>query len=241
MINNIYKEGAKRLPPYPNIEISNNRICQCKELTITSKDIESALIHFTYKGENKLRDEEVEKTKLPPMTYVLYSYIFKYNMIPSPDTFIKEYLNQSYFNPVSLVQVEMNYGNTVKVLDREGIEYHVLRAYPSLIRDFHFYLLAYESKKFRTVYYSFKEDYYNGIDIFIQFHFNWYQIALLQKSKNSLYYKDKKKNRHNGTNANVIYVELDKYESKKCGDFYLYTPNHISIVYNTIIQMNEKL
>jgi type III restriction enzyme len=67
------------------------------------------------------------------------------------------------------------------------------------------------------------DDFTKGIDIRVKYNNKWYNIALLQSTTRSLFFKNKKKNRHPGMNADLIYVELNQAHSKRCGDYNLYT------------------
>ena len=208
-----------------NVEMYNDHIRQTKELHLSSSQLEETVKHYPYKGEKRVVDEQVENMLLPPIALVFYSLLYDTDNVPSPDGLIEEYFKQSYFSYVPNDRVSVDYENTTAVCDIESITARVLRTYPSLLRDLHFYLLVNESNCFDAVRYSFKKDYEGKIDIQILHNGKWHNVGLLLNSKRSLFYKFKKQFRHKQTD--VLYVELDKSDCKMCGDYMLYTEKHI--------------
>ncbi len=208
-----------------NVEMYNDHIRQTKELKLSSAQLEEAVKYYEYKGEKRVVDEQVENMLLPPIALVFYAILHDDENVPSPDNLLKEYFKQPFFSFVSEDKVKVSYGDCTALCDSESITARVLRTYPSLLRDLHFYLLANESNYFDAVRYSFKNDYEGKIDIQILHNNKWYNVGLLLNSRRSLFYKIKKQFRHKQTN--VLYVELDKNDCKMCGDYMLYTQQHI--------------
>ena len=215
-----------------NVEMYNDHIRQTKELHLSSSQLEETVKHYPYKGEKRVVDEQVENLLLPPIALVFYSLLYDTDNTPSPDDLLKEYFKQPYFSFVADNKVNVNYENTTALCSVESITARVLRTYPSLLRDLHFYLLANESHCFDAVRYSFKKDYEEKIDVQILYKGKWYNVGLLLNSRRSLWYKFKKQFRHKPTD--VLYVELDKSDCKMCGDYMLYTEKHINQLYKQV-------
>ena len=208
-----------------NVEIFNKHIRQIKEFDLTSQELEKKIGYLKYEGENLIKDEQVEAFKLPPIALTFYSLVYETGNVPTADTLIEEYLNQPYFAYVNNGTVEVFYESEPLLLSLDGIIARIQRTYPSLIRDLHFYLLLYESGYFEAVRYSFVDDYAGKVDIKVKYKNKWYNIGLLLGSKRSLWYKFKKQFRHKKTD--VIYLELYENDSKICGDFKLFSEQHI--------------
>lgn len=219
-----------------NVEIWNQHIREVRDLSLTSSQVESCILSYPYPGENRVKDPQVENAQLPPIAIIFYSAIYEFNTIPSPELLISLYLEQEYFSEAEPGNVLVAYNGETVRLSREGIIARVLRTYPSLLRDFHFYLLALESGLFEVVRYSFEDDYYQGIDLKVKYQGKWYSAALMQNTSRSLFFRNRKRYRHNGENADVINVELDRAQCKKCGDYYLFTKSHISSLVKAIEQ-----
>ena len=217
-----------------NIELSNKHMREVRDLTLSVSSLEEAIKAFPYDGENRVKDPAAENTQLPPIALVFYDYLYNNDLPPSPKTLINDYLKQPCFSFLSLEQVSVSYGPETRVMSREGLEARILRTYPSLLRDLHFYLMCVESGLFEGVWYSLDDDFKKGVDIKVLYNRKWFNIALLQNTRRSIFFRDKKRSRHNGSNADVIYVELDQQDSKKCGDYYLFTKDHVKKVYKSI-------
>ena len=209
-----------------DVELYNSRVRQVKDLSLTAATLEEKLKSFGYSGEGRLRDEQVENFQLPPIALVFYSYIFETNAIPSDLGLVEEYFKQPYFEYVPDGKVEVDYDGHNGILSVDGVIGRVLRTYPSLVRDLHFYLLVKESGLFEAVRYSFKADYYDKIDLKVQYGGKWFNIGLMLGSKRSLGYKLKKVFRHKP--VDTIDMELNKSDADMVGDFMLYTPTHIN-------------
>lgn len=210
-----------------NIELSNKHIRQTRDFSLTSQQLEETVSNYQYTGENRIKDSIVENTQFPPITKTFYSYVFENDNVPPPDVLVELYLAQDCFTEIPPDKYMIKYETTNATVSKEGLIARILRTYPSLLRDLHFYLMAVESKLFQSVWYSLSDDFTKGIDIRVKYNDSWFDIALLQNTLRSKYFKDKKKRRHSGVNSNLIYVELDQEQSKRCGDFNLYTSHHI--------------
>ena len=157
-----------------NVEIYNGHIRQTQSLELTVVRLEELLRCYEYSGENREKVPSVEKMALPPFALSFYSFIVKTGMLPSEDDLLEEYLKQDkYFSYIPDGKVEVTYKGNRDVVPLAGLIGRVLRTYPSLVRDFHFYLMAYESNLFTAVRYSVSEDVDQGVDIKVQYNGKW--------------------------------------------------------------------
>lgn len=217
-----------------NVELINKHIREVREFTLTARKLEETISQYPYGGEGLIKDPTVENSQFPPIALTFYSFVYEFDTVPSPDTLVGLYLAQECFREVSDDCYEVNYGNEKKIVSKEGLIARILRTYPSVVRDLHFYLMAVESQLFEAVWYSFEDDFRNGIDIKVKHNHKWYNIALMQRTRRSIFFRNKKKYRHNGKNVDVINVELDHRKSNRCGDYNLYTLEHVKEVYRII-------
>lgn len=223
-----------------NVEIYNKHIRQVKDLTLTCETLEEKIKYYKYEGEKKIKDDKVENLLLPPIALTFYSLVYDMGNAPSPDLLIEEYLGQEcYFGYLPDEKVEVNYNGVLTVVSLEGLIARILRTYPSLVRDLHFYLMTEESGLFEAVHYSFTEDYKGKVDIRVKYKDKWSNVGLLLGSKRSLFYRFKKKFRHK--EVDVIYIELQKDKARWVGDFMLYTRDHINELWRKIKHQHSKL
>lgn len=207
---------------------------ETRDFVMTVAKMEEMIRSYPYRGEGLVKDPVVENTQFPPIALTFYSYIYQHDAVPSPEILAENYLSQDCFSPISEDKYAVDYGTTKVTVSKEGLMARILRTYPSIVRDLHFYLMALESGLFDGVWYSFDDDYHKGIDIKIMYNRKWHNIALMQNTRRSIFFRNKKKYRHFGKNSDVIVVELDKRKSRSCGDYNLYTEDDVKRVYNEI-------
>lgn len=210
-----------------NVEIYNGHIRQTKDFPLTVADLENALQQYKYTGANRVKDPLVENLILPPISLSFYSCVYRDGSIPSEMELVEEYLNQEdFFSYIPNNMVEVSYGNKRSSVPLEALVARILRTYPSLVRDLHFYLMVYESGLFSAVRYSVGADYKQGIDIKVQCNDKWYNVGLYVSTKRSLFFKGKKLFRHQP--IDLINLELHPSEAHTVGDFMLYSQEHVS-------------
>jgi hypothetical protein len=91
-----------------------------------------------------------------------------------------------------------------------------------------------ESGLFEEVEYSMSKDFYNGLDIRIRFRQKDFYVSLFIDSSRGIYYKTRKKTRHNYMEVNEIEFNVDFSTLQLFGDIYLLTPEHIKILIDRI-------
>lgn len=109
------------------------------------------------------RDNKIEYARsFPNMMYTLWGYICTYRSFPSQRSFVSYYL---------LVHQEALEG-----FDETAIKARLLRAYPSLAREIHFFQLVRESNVFDHASYCAFDDIEGGIDFKVALGGNEYSI-----------------------------------------------------------------
>lgn len=206
---------------------------------VTKKSIEDQIRKFPYTGQGRKKDARVEYgVRLPMYAKVFYANVFFLDRIPSPEEFMESYLSQTCFSE-STVEGHVTFideRSRKYTLDKEAIIARGLRAYPSLLRDLHFYVTLVESGKFENVSYSTEKD-FQGTDVTVVHNGKEYGVALFVDTARSRDFKQRKEGRHDEDYKSVICLPIDMSYGglkAKVGDYYLYTPAHINILVNKI-------
>lgn len=206
-----------------------------REMKLTSKDIEAQLARMKYTGGNKKKDTKVEKAKLPPFILAFYKLVFEFQKIPSVKLLIN-YYKKKYLIVTNNNELLCKYDDQEYILDKKGLEGRILRSYPSLIRDFHFFLKCSESNKFKNVIYSMSKDFFDGYDLQLEYKSKKFFICLFANTKRANFYNGKKSLRHyKNDNHKLIVLDIDLNEKAKIiSDFYLYSDEHLNFLVNKI-------
>ena len=231
----------KKSPPnFPrniiDIKFSGNQVYVLKEINLTASDIEEQLKEINYTGQGRANSQTTENLRFPPFALAFYNLLFRNQRIPEEQELIRFY-SECFFSRNKAGETFCRFeGRTFKV-DLESFKGRLLRTYPSLIRDYHFFLKCNESNYFDRVAYSLKKDYFEGIDITVFSGKIEKHVSLHTKTRRGNSYKNKKYGRHDYSSKNEIVLELDfKKESKKVSDFYLYPDQAV----NELIQKVEE-
>lgn len=203
---------------------------------LTSKELEKVISTIPYKGQRRQKDEAVENAKLPSIAESFYQHIFIFG-IPTPEDLIDFYLKKHF----SIDNSSCTLRTTSQTFTLEGVKARIYRAYPSLIRDFHFYLLCDESKVFQKVYYSLESDLKKGIDVRVTSNNTHYAVALFVETKRSNMYKKKKYSRHDALKMPEICITIDPFDkSSYVGDYALYSTAHVENLAKKIAEMEDE-
>ncbi|TLX23956.1 hypothetical protein FE904_19605 [Chryseobacterium indologenes] len=203
--------------------LNKNTINVKRKLSLTSSALEDSLLSIKYSGEKLKKDKDVENTRFPPFVISFYYKVFLKNNIPTEDEFIELYYKLNRFK----IEGEYILFQNKKLL-KEGITARLLRTYPSLIRDLHFYLLLSESNLFDDVSYSSNTDYFKGLDLKIKYKGKEYFLSIHVGTERAKEYKSKKENRHDYSNIIQKIIKADFSKLKKLGDFYLFDNIHVN-------------
>lgn len=135
-------------------------------------------------------------------------------------------------NELVISEEQVLYRNrTFKKLDLDA---RVLRTYPSLIRDYHFYLMLLKENCFDKVVYSCKND-IAGKDLIVQHKGKEYVVSLFVKTRRSNFFKGIKNAFRHKYDKNEIQVPLDLNAAEKCGDFFVYSARDVDVLKAIII------
>lgn len=215
-----------------DFQISNNQMVIIKECKINLNTIEKALVRFPYKGQKRIKDNKVEHFRLPSIAEIFYGLVFG-NRVPSPEDLCDGYLRRHFY---TTGKDTCRLKNSSEEFSIEGVKGRVYRAYPSLIRDLHFYFLCKDSGMFDDVHYSLAADAYDGIDLTITHTGVTFAIALFVSTARSKQFKSKKYRRHEKLTMPEICIEIDPFNKAfYIGDYALYQKEHLDFM---VQQMN---
>lgn len=224
-----------------DFKIINNKMIVEKTVNFDVKKFEDFLKNIPYKGINMIKDTVVENTAIPSMIKVFYEMVFL-NEIPTPETFFNRYIKK-HFDIIDKQTVKIK--NTSIILNLDGLKGRVYRTYPSLIRDYHFYMLCNNTEDFTAVKYSFLTDCNEGVDLLIKYKNTDFAVSLFVDTKRSNSFKRKKYSRHNYSNLKEVCVRINPFDKENyIGDYALYSQKHIQALLrdmNTIIEQNNVL
>lgn len=219
-----------------DIKFMNREGYLLKELSLSLSDCETQIKQIDYesfyKAYRNCKDENgVEKTQFPSIIFAFYSVVFSKHIIPTPSELLDEYYMSNsdvlFVNGKSIV-----YQN--QCFKKSDLDARILRTYPSLVRDYHFFLMLVEEQCFDKVIYSCKND-ISGKDVIIQHHGKEFILSLFVKTKRSNFFKKIKNTfRHNYGN-NEIQMPLNLNAARKCGDFYVYGSDDVIRVKSKIL------
>jgi len=211
-----------------DIKFMNGEGYLLKDLSLSLEEYENQMKEISYDqiydAYRAHRDENgVEKTQFPSIIYAFYNIIFNCCKVPTPLELIDEYylLNS---DELEIIEGSVLYRNrSFKKIDLDA---RVMRTYPSLIRDYHFYLMLVNTGYFDKVIYSCKYD-INGKDLIIQHQGNEYVVSLFVKTRRSNFFKGIKNVFRHKYGKNEIQIPLDLSNARKIGDFFVYSSNDI--------------
>lgn len=215
-----------------------NKLMLIHEQKYTKESLEKALLNIQYKGRGRIKDPHVENGKLPSIAKTFYQTLFHFDL-PTPEQLIDIYfLKHKTDETENMIQFKGN----PEYFSKTGVEGRIYRTYPSLIRDYHFFLSCQETNKFEDVIYSFNKD-QNGVDTIIKYKGQIFAIALFVNTPRSRNYKKIKYNRHEVLDIPEICVTIDPFDkSTYVGDYALYQEHHIDKMIkemDLVLNLNE--
>ncbi|WP_191560677.1 hypothetical protein [Metabacillus idriensis] len=192
-----------------------------KGLPISSQDIIRTLEAESPMFINE-RDNKVEfASGFPNMMYTLWGYICTYRRFPTQSAFVAFYL---------LVHQEALQG-----YEETAVTARLLRSYPSLVREIHFFQLVKESNVFNGVSYCSYNDVEGGIDFQVMLGGKEYSILCYIVTQRSLWFRKKKDTRHKNPIMNAIEMPLDLTKGKKIGNWIVYDQAQVDLLLNKVI------
>lgn len=174
-----------------------------------------------------IRDSSVEYApNFPNMMYTLWGFICVNRRFPSQTEYAHYFLS--------------THGNALSSLDEKAVSARLLRAFPSLIREIHFYALVKESGFFQDVYYSAKLDVEDGTDLSVRCGGNEYGVSCYVHTERSLEYRRRKRSRPRNPKANSIELPLDLSSGTTVNGWTFYNRNHVHVLLDHIIEYASK-
>lgn len=219
-----------------DIKFYDNKVYLLKTCSLTSEKFKNIVKEFKYEDlyakYKAYKDEKrVEKTKFPAINVAFYKHIFENDTVPSPERMLELYFDL-YSDRVKVVEDKVIFNNDEYSLN--ALKARILRTYPSLIRDFHFYLMVKEANVFDKVTYSCADD-INGTDVAITHQEVKYTVSLYTKTERSLKFKQIKDKFRHQYDENEIRIKLNLSKAYDCGQIKLYTQSDVDFVKKRII------
>lgn len=217
-----------------DFQMSKDKIILIHEQKYTKEKLEKALLNIKYKGRGKIKDLHVENGRIPSIAKTFYLTLFHYGL-PSPEQLINMYFLK---HKAHETEHTIKFKGSNQYFSKTGVEGRIYRTYPSLIRDYHFFLSCKEMNEFDDVFYSFRRD-QDGVDTVIKYKGQEFAIALFVDTPRSRSYKKKKYNRHETLDIPEICITINPFDkSTYIGDYALYQKYHID---NMIKEMRSVL
>lgn len=210
-----------------DVRFEGNTAVFVRQKQWTSAEIEEQVMLLPYSGENLPKDPQVEKAKLPPFALAFYKFIFFRSRIPNEGELWNYYLGQ-HFSIVDGGLIQFTRKGISYNYPSEAVKARLLRSYPSLIRDFHFFVLCQESAQFKNVSYSLQDDYFKGIDLTITYQNKLFRVSVMLNSERARAYKAQKYARHDHKPENEVIMLFDLYSSSNIkGKIKLFSQKHV--------------
>jgi hypothetical protein len=157
----------------------------------------------------------------PNMMYTLWGYICTYRRFPTQSAFV------SYYHLV--------HHEALKGYDKTAVTARLLRSYPSLAREIHFFQLVKESNLFIDVSYCSYDDVEGGIDFKVVLGGKEYNILCYVETQRSLWFRKKKDFRHKNPIMNAIEMPLNLSKGTRIGNWIVYDKLQVDILLNKVI------
>jgi hypothetical protein len=192
-----------------------------KGLPMASNDIINVLAAESPTFFNE-RDNKVEfASGFPNMMYTLWGYICTYRRFPTQSSFVAYYL--------------LVHQDALKGYDKTAVTARLLRSYPSLAREIHYFQLVKESNVFNNVFYCSYDDVEGGIDFKVKLGGKEYSVLCYVETQRSLWFRKKKDFRHKNPIINAIEMPLDLSKGKKIGKWIIYDQVQVDLLLNKVI------
>jgi len=195
---------------------------------LKSADIEKQIEKYTLSF-NRVRDKKIEwGTPLPMFVKTFNELISKTGIVPSQDEFVERYFGENIEELKNIIA-----DDGLKI----GLEARIRRAYPSFVRDLHFYSLLREHGLNATR--SEITDIEGGVDHIIEYRGTRFFIHCYVATTRGRYGRKIKNTRHRFEGKHIdLPLELGGSDTRVCGQFFLYSEKHI---HRLILTMDENI
>ena len=184
-----------------------------------------------------IKDMVLENSRIPTIAQSFYEALVYDGRILTQKAFANYYFKKNCVSiSDQLFTFRPNkiggYNTPKKSFHKISLQSRLYRAYPSLIRDFHFFLLCNTSKKFDDVKFSLKEDFSSGCDLTVIIDQKEIKARLFITTKRSLEFLNKKHRLHDFEGI-FVDLPLDMSKAKSIGDFKVYDNTHVNMLLKT--------
>lgn len=213
------------------IRFRNDQVYLLKHHDFSATFFENQISGINYSGYyanfKEIKDSDgAEKCHLPAVNMVFYKAIFNTGGVLQPEEFVNCYYAH-YHDLFTITGDMIEYCG--KQLSKAAVSARVLRTYPSLVRDFDFFLMLHDSGKFEQVIYSCQQD-IQGKDIIIKQRGKEYVVSLFVDTKRSNFFKSIKNAFRHSYESNEIQLPLKLSSARIVGDFMLYSEKDIYLI-----------
>ncbi len=208
------------------IRFFNDEVFLLRKSILSSQKIEEVLKGIRYSGQKRTIHSNIENSNIPYFAHSFYYFIYINDIIPNENQLIETYKSIN-----NIVQDEDFLIIENQKVNKNGVINRLLRSYPSLVRDFHFFKLCQESKKFDSVKYSLKKDVFEGTDLIIEQAGKIFCVSIFTKTKRAKYFKgikNQKRHDYNQCYAQIeLPIDLNSPSIKRVSNFLLLSNEHI--------------
>lgn len=162
-----------------------------------------------------------QAVSFPNMMNTLWAYICTFRLFPTQTEFLEHYMRV--------------HDSVIRNFDQTGVMARVLRSYPSLAREIHFYSLAKESNIFSSVYYSAYHDVELGVDIQVGLGRHIYNVSCFILTKRAVQFRKSKQLHRHAPQSNAIDNTLDLKTGKHINGWIFFDQTHVNKLFNKIL------
>ncbi len=219
-----------------DIKIKDGKGYSLHNLSITLEQLTSQIKGVVYSPLPV--DGNADYYFIPSMVIPFYYFILLRQRIPTEGELL--HLFKAFYLGKEKILNESG-KNKVNGLTEGIVKYRINKAYPSLIRDFHFYLMLHEKGGFDSVAYSVKQDMEDKCDIEIISGVRHYHVRLFADTENSnKWFEGKTAALPENTYPIPMTIKLDAENSDLVGKIYLFKEEHMLSIQKAI-DINNKI
>lgn len=231
-----------------NITLKGNKVEEIrdgyrKEITCNYRygDILRVVKSLDYAGNGLIRDNNVEyMSGLPRLADMFYKCVVE-RRFPTAEAFFENVLNSHFI--VSERRKTVCLKGQSREYSYEALRGRVFRMYPSLLRDFLFFILCSQSGEFDEVEYSLQIDWDYGYDLLITYQGQRFGIALFTNTQRGHEFRSCKGDRRAERLQDVIELSLainPLSKEKQVGVYALYDETDIKTLKNMMDEALQK-
>ena len=194
-------------------------------LGFSSSDVEKDLRTYKLQFSSTRRNDMEWGIQTPSFIDTFYQLSVGLQKVPSQEEYWHYYLQEysAWFTAQNFSPEQL-----------EGLQARIYRTYPSLVRDLHFGKLLTETNVFKYVWYNTSLDQHCGIDLVVNYKDQDYAVNLYTDTARARESRLKKANRHEPLTIPSIEFPLTMNDTKKVGDYFLYTTQDAYALYEKV-------